>query len=153
MLEFFFHNSSYFLLFYLLLLSFYLFFNEKKILLKYKILFVSICFSFLSIIFIFILNNLNINKDKLNNVILIDNIINLNKNEYNDTYLDFSLKERINYFYYLTEDEQIYLKKYFNYIYSDSKLTYIEYYNFNSRLFYYTNIFFNKEFIKNERIK
>lgn len=153
MLEFFFHNSPYFLLFYLLLLSFYLFFNEKKILLKYKILFVSICFSLLSIVFLLILDNLNINKDKLNNVILIDNIINLNKNEYNDTYLDFSLKERINYFYYLTEDEQIYLKKYFNYVYSDSKLTYIEYYNFNSRLFYYTNVFFNKEFIKNERIK
>lgn len=153
MIEFFIHNIAYFLLFYLLGLSFYLFFNNKKIILKYKILFSSIVFLFITTIFLLILNNTYINEKKLNNILLADNIINLNQNYYNNTYLDYSFKERINYFYYLEENEQTYIKSYFNFIYLDEKITHIEYYNFISRLFYYTNNFFNEEYIKHEQFK
>ncbi len=66
----------------------------------------------------------------------------------NTTYIEYPILKRIEYFQYLNESEKKYLKSYFDYIYQDDNITYIEYYNMLSRLFHYTDKFFIEEYVK-----
>lgn len=148
MFEFFIHNLTYYILFYLLFSILFLYFNNKQIIAKYKVMFISFLYIILSIFSLVFFNFKTIDNNKLQSIYLLDYNINYKYKEMNTTYIEYPILKRIEYFKYLNESEKKYLKSYFDYIYQDDNITYIEYYNMLSRLFHYTDKFFIEEYVK-----
>lgn len=148
MFEFFIHNLTYYTLFYILFAFLFLYLNNKQILIKYKLLFFSFIYTIFIIISLFILNSKEIDNNKMESIYLLDYNINYKYRIINTTYIDFPTLKRIEYFSNLNDQEKKYLKSYFDYIYIDNHISYIEYYNMKSRLFHYTDKFFVEEYMK-----